>query len=294
MFPPRRVAFLLMIWLSGMAACPAQEVHSSVRPEWTSLIDGAPIPWAGIFIAVIVGAALLIQTAFTLRRAGVNPAGFVEAFSLATQAGNYQEAWETCVRWRQTALARMLRPALERIGQGREPVEARLSEQARREQGHILFLLGCVLGCAAVAVISCMIAMMTDMHSVALAAMSPDGPRALALALGNMAILAAAAIAVPIPALVSCFILRARANELLPAAGEQGALLISALPYEEIEGVRIGQDFHAGTMLGDADGAPGKRLQVSKELTTLCPSCNAPVNSTRDFCSNCGQLFTWT
>jgi biopolymer transport protein ExbB len=294
MLPPRRVIATLSIWFSGMAICPAQEAGSAARSAFSTLFDGAPLAWVLIFIAAIATIALLIQSVFVLQNGRISPTAFIEAFKHATQSGNYQEAWETCQRWRQSALARMLQPALERIGQGREPVEARLAEQCRTERRRILAQLWCMLGGAIAVAVFCVIAMMVEMHAVDSAAMSARAPRALALAVGDMAVLAALAAAALIPASVLWFLLRARAELRLQAAGEQGQQLIAALPYEEIEGVRIGQDFNAGTMLGDAGDAPAGRLQVSTELTTLCPSCNGPINSSRNFCPHCGQLFTWS
>jgi hypothetical protein len=151
-----------------------------------------------------------------------------------------------------------------------------------------------MLGGAATAAALCLIAMMSEMHAVAFASMSPNSPRALAFAAGDAAMLGALAVAVLLPAVVSWFRLRARAGRLLQAAAEQGVQLIATLPYEEIEGVRIGRDFHAGTILGESGDAPVSRLQVSRELTTLCPSCNGPINSSRSSCPHCGQLFAWS
>jgi len=293
MLPFRRVRFTLSIWLTGMSACLAQTPPSD-HPAWSTLFDGAQILWGGILIAAILTAALLAQLIFTLMESRVNPPALTEALARAIQSGNYQEAWETCNRWRQTTLARILQPALERIGQGREPVEARLAEETRRELRHVSVLSWGMLGGAVVAAALCGFSMTAEMRGVALAAMSPDAPRALAFAMGDIAVLAAVAVAVILPATAAWFWLRARAGRLLQAASEQSVQLVAPLPYEEIVGVRIGRDFHAGTILGDDSAPHSGRLQVSKELTTLCPSCNGPINSSRNSCPHCGQLLAWS
>ncbi len=295
MLPPRRVPVTLSIWLTGMAVCSAQEAPSLMaRSAWPTLFDGTPILWGCIFCAFIITITLLIQLLFGLGKSRINPPAFIDALNHALQAGNYQEAWEICTRWRQTALARMLLPALERIGQGHEPAEARLTGESRGELGHIHALSWGMLGGAVAVAVFCMTAIVVEIRAVSSAAMSPNAPRALALAAGDGAMLAAVAVAVLLPATVLWFSLRTRAGQLLQMAEEEGLRLIAALPYEEIEGVRIGRDFDAGTMLGDAEGGTAKRLQVSTELTTLCPSCNGPINASRDFCPHCGQLFTWS
>jgi hypothetical protein len=295
MFPPRRrVCCTLLTWLSGMAACFAQEASSPARSAWSTLFDGTPMVWGCIFIALIVTAALLIQLIFVLGKNRIDPPAFIDAFTHAIQAGNYQEAWETCRRWRQSALARMLQPALERIGQGREPAEVRLEEESRKELGNIRAQSWCMFGGAATAAAFCLAAIGLEMHSVTSAAPSPHAPRALALAVGDSVVLAAVAFAALVPAIALGMSLRTQATKLLRGAEEEGRRLIAMLPYEEIEGLRIGLDFNAGTMLGDAESTPSQRLHVSRELTTLCPSCNGPINSTRDACPHCGQLFTWS
>jgi hypothetical protein len=296
MLPSRRVLLALSIWLSGMTACLAAEANAvaTERSAWSTLADGSPMLWGCILVAAILTAALLAQLIFVLQKRRVDPPELIGALERANLSGNYQEAWETCNRWRQTALARILQPALERLGQGRGPVEARLAEERLGEHRHLTMLLWCLLGGAAAVVFLCLAAIACEMHGVSSAAMSPQGPRVRTLALGNVAILAAFAFAFAMPVMLAWLRLRGRAAVLLQAAEAEGLQLIANLPYEEIEGVRIGRDFNAGTILGESGGPHSNRLQVSKELTTLCPSCNSPINSSRNSCPHCGQLLSWS
>jgi hypothetical protein len=294
MLSPRRVLPTLSIWLCGTAACLAQTADSPDRPVWSGLVTTSPALWCGIFIAALVSLTLWLQALFLLRRSGINPSGFLDAFSHAIRAGNYQEAWETCNRWRQAILPRILQSALERIGQGREPVEARLVDRARLERRNFDLMLWSMVGSSVIAAIFCLLNSMAEMHVAGSTALSVQGSRAPALAAGNIAVLIGLAIALVIPPLAAFFLLHTKTVRILEEAREQGSQLIASLPYEEIEGVRIGADFNAGSMLGETEIAPSKQLQVSRELTTLCPSCNGPINPTRNACPHCGQLFIWT
>lgn len=295
MFPPRSAPLTASVWLAGAALAMAQSPAALERSPWSDLADATPRLWGGILIAIILTAALLAQLLFLLRKALANPPALIDALERAVAAGNYQEAWEACNRWRQTTLGRILLPALERIGQGRDAVAARLAEESRRKSTHASLQLWSLLGGAILVVVLCLAAISATWRSVGQGALSPDAPRLAALAAGNIALLAALAAAVAVPVGVTWFWLRARARRLLQSAEAQARQLVEMLPYEEIEGVRIGRDFHAGTILGDADslGQTG-RLQVSKELTTQCPACNGPINPTRSACPHCGQLLSWS
>jgi hypothetical protein len=294
MLSPRRVLPTLSIWLCGTAACLAQEAGSTARPAWSGLVTTSPALWCGIFIAALVSFTFFLQSLFLLRRGGINPSGFLDAFSHAIRAGNYQEAWETCNRWRQAILPRILQSALERIGQGRGPVETRLEDRARLERRNFDLMLWSMVGGGVIAAIFCLLTALAEMQAAGSTALSVQGARAPALAAGNIAVLIGLAIALAVPPLAAFFFLHTKTVRVLKEAREQGSQLIASLPYEEIEGLRIGADFNAGSMLGETEIAPSKQLQVSRELTTLCPSCNGPINPTRNACPHCGQLFIWT
>jgi biopolymer transport protein ExbB/TolQ len=294
MFPTRRVPLALPILLVMTTPAMAQQMPGT-RTPWATLTDSSPALWSCVLVASILAAALLAHLLFVLRRSRAAPAGLVDALGNAIQSGNYQEAWDTCHRRGETALGRMLQPALERIGQGRDSVEARLAEEGQRELKHFSQLLRALLAIAGGAVLLCVTGAMGELRAVGGTSLTPDAPRASALAWGNAAMFAAFAIAVAVPATIAWSWLRVQAEALLDDAAERGLQLLAGLPYEDIEGVRIGRDFHAGTLLGGgADLGQTGRLQVSKELTTQCPTCNGPINSSRNSCPHCGQLLSWS
>jgi biopolymer transport protein ExbB/TolQ len=275
-------------------ATPALAQDAAARSPWLTLIDNSPAFWAGALMAALLVVALIGQLVLVLRQSRGAPSKLVESLGAAIHAGNYQEAWEICHHRGETVLGRMLQPALERIGQGRDSVETRLAEEGRRERRHLARLLRASLCAAAVALLLCAGGILHEMRNIAGAALTPGAPRAATLALGNAAMFAAFALAIAAPVIAAWGWLRARAESLMDDAGECSLQLIAGLPYEDIEGLRIGRDFHAGTLLGDGNLDQTGRLQVSRELTTQCPTCNGPINSTRDSCPHCGQLLSWS
>ncbi len=296
MSPLCRASLTIPAWLLGASIAAAQTPTAlGESPAWSSFADAAPRLWGIFLVAIILTLALLVQLSFVLRSRRIDPPALTEALERSIQAGNYQEAWEACHRWRQTLLGRMLQPALERIGQGRDAAETRIADEARREARHFQILFWCLWGGLLLVGTLCLVGIDSLRQAVAQGAMSPDAPRLAALATGDAALLAGLAIAVVVPAFSIGWWLRARSRLSLQAASERGRGLIAALPYEEIEGLRIGRDFHAGTILGEPVGlGQTGRLQVSKELTTQCPSCNGPINSSRTSCPHCGQQLAWS
>ena len=63
--------------------------------------------------------------------------------------------------------------------------------------------------------------------------------------------------------------------------------LVMDLPYEELSGVQIGENFSAGApMMG------GSR-KVSMALTTNCPVCGGAVTAGVNPCPHCGATLDW-
>jgi biopolymer transport protein ExbB len=66
--------------------------------------------------------------------------------------------------------------------------------------------------------------------------------------------------------------------------------LLLDVPYDELAGVQIGENFSAG------GGTPigGGARKVSMALTTNCPVCNGAVTPGVNPCPHCGSTLDWT
>lgn len=258
---------------------------------WSEAFVGAPGSWAALVAIAILVTALAIHLAYVLADRRGAPAKLTEALKYAIDAGNYQEAWEICGRGRRAFLARILQPALERIGEGRPPVEEAIDRRFRHEQKFLAFLLWGFLGGGVALPLLCLLA-----AGIGGAPPVPDvHGRAVTLAAGNLALFAAAVFAVIATSAVLWFGFRARAARQFPFFREEAERFVRNLAYEDLEGLRIGQDFDAGSIQGtDPRPAATGRLRVSRELTTACPHCNAPINPSRNPCPYCGSPFEWS
>ena len=66
--------------------------------------------------------------------------------------------------------------------------------------------------------------------------------------------------------------------------------LLVDIPYDELSGVQIGENFSAGVPL---PGATGGVRKVSMALTTACPVCNGAVTPGVNPCPHCGATLDW-
>ena len=67
--------------------------------------------------------------------------------------------------------------------------------------------------------------------------------------------------------------------------------LVDDVPFEELAGVRIGENFSAGE--GAINPNDAASLRVSMALTTNCPVCNASITAGQNPCPHCGATLDW-
>ena len=106
-----------------------------------------------------------------------------------------------------------------------------------------------------------------------------------------MLLATASGLFIAIPAFVSYYIFRNRAQMAIVNAEDRLNSLVEDVPFEELQGVRIGENFSAG------EGAPavgeGDMRNVSMSLTTNCPVCNAEISPGQNPCPHCGATLAW-
>ena len=67
--------------------------------------------------------------------------------------------------------------------------------------------------------------------------------------------------------------------------------LLLDIPYDELAGVQIGENFDAGAPAPGFN--PGVR-KVSIALSTACPVCSGAVNPGMNPCPHCGTTLDWS
>ncbi len=289
----------LLPWTAALAqeaaaAAPADEGTSIIE----TILHGGPLIimiWIAIITTSIVMVTFVIQLFLTLRRDKFAPQTLVTALDETLKSGNYQEAWTICKENSKTYVAAVLGGALERVGRGRDAVEATLVEMGIREsqsyktRNSYLSVIG---------VISPMIGLLGTVIGMmgAFAVLGQSGisdPRKLAMSIGEVLLATASGLFIAIPAFIFYYFFRNRINDVVVYADGQVNRLIQDVPFDELQGVRIGEEFNAGDGLGGAAGAGSQSRKVSMALTTNCPICQAPVAPGTNPCPGCGQTLDW-
>ncbi len=260
------------------------------------ILHGGPLIimiWIAILGTSITMVTLVIQNFITMSKKKLAPPVMIDSLRQTLSSGNYQEAWEIC-RANNNYVANVLGSSLERIGRGKEAVEDSISEHGLRE-AQLLRTRNSYL--SVIGVVSPMIGLLGTVIGMmgAFATLGASGisnPRGLATSIGEVLLATASGLFIAIPAFIFYYVFRNRSQVVIVHADDQINGLIQDIPFDELQGVRIGENFSAGegamTM-----GAKTSR-KVSMALTTNCPVCNGNVTPGVNPCPHCGSPLDWT
>lgn len=291
-----RVSFAVLV---GVFLCPALALAQApgaadvtIPAGWLDAVRALPWLWALVMVGGAVALAAGGQLAIALGAGGV-PAAQCAAVREAVTAGNYQGAWLACDRWGDTLLSRLLRPALERIGDGPDGVTTARQEAIRRERRRLALLSGALL--VAGVALPLMVGFIAAFKVPDLARQGGvlNPLRAFTVAEGNVVLLLGAVFLIAAPATIGCVNAFWRRRRVLESANAEAEAIFPALPYEDLAGLRIGREFAAGNLgEGEGSGVAGQ-FRVSKDLTSACPQCSAPINPSLRACHQCHAALEW-
>jgi biopolymer transport protein ExbB len=265
----------------------AQSVFDTIR-------EGGPLImaiWVAIIGTSVTMVALIIQNAMELRKDKLAPLPLIHSLRQLIAAGNSPEAWETC-NANNNYLSNVLRAGLSRIGRGKDAVEDGVSEHGLRE-ATILRTRNSYL--SVIGVVSPMIGLLGTVIGMmgAFAVLAGSGisdPRALSGKIGEVLLATASGLFIAIPAFVSYYIFRNLSQMCIVHADDVVNSLLIDIPYDELQGVQIGENFNAGVhQVGIATGA----RKISMSLGTNCPVCNGAVSPGVNPCPHCGATLDW-
>ena len=245
--------------------------------------------WIAILVTSITMVTFIVQGILTLRRDKMAPPPLVESLRQTIASGNYQEAWEVC-NANKNYLANVLKAALSRIGRGQTAVDESIVEHGLREATQLRTRNSYL---SVIGVISPMIGLLGTVIGMigafsVLGASGISDPRALAARIGEVLLATASGLFIAIPAFVFYYVFRNMTQACVVHADDIVNELVQDIPYEELDGMRIGTEFSAGA------GAPlGGTRKVSMALTTNCPVCNGPVAPGVNPCPHCGATLDW-
>ncbi len=291
-FFPLALFALAFFALNAPGLAQEAEAHAGGQSVLELIMDGGPLImliWICIVGTSIVMVTLIVQNAMTMRKDKLAPPPLVQALEQTINSGNYQEAWATCAA-NKNYLANVLKAGLTRVGRGKEAVENALAEHGLREatalrtRNSYLSVIGVVS--PMIGLLGTVIGMM-GAFSV-LAGSGVSDPRLLAGKIGEVLLATASGLFIAIPAFVAYYVFRNVSQMCIVHADDVVNNLVQDLPYEELQGVHIGDSFNAGVQ-----GVTGGPRKVSMALTTNCPVCNGGVTPGVNPCPHCGSTLDW-
>jgi biopolymer transport protein ExbB len=276
---------------------PADASATPPPPKATTVTDMLS---QGGFVMYILFAASVCLVWFTvegfaiLRAVKLAPPALIARIREAFKAGNYQEAWNIC-KANKCFLSNVLGNGLERIGRNKDAVEFVVEQTALREANDLKTNTTYL---SVIGVVSPMIGLTGTVWGMigAFKALGDNGianPSLLAGKIGEVLVATMSGLVVAVPAFVFFYILRARAQSAILHAESQVYALLDDIPYDQLAGVRIGENFGTDQSAKSRALRSAVSQKVSRNVTTNCPSCNAPITVGTSPCPNCHTVLDW-
>lgn len=299
------IPLILLMLLSVAAPARAAGGGGEQMSIIETILHGGPLIimiWIAILGTSIVLIMFIIQLYLALRLEALAPKALVESLDSTMKAGNYQEVWEICQANKKVYLAEVMRGAMERLGRGRDAVETALIEYGQREAQILKTKISYT---SVIGVIAPMIGLLGTVIGMmgAFAVLGSSGvadPRALALSIGEVLMATASGLFIAIPAFIYYYYFRNLITIVLVRVDEIMRRLVEDIPYEELEGMVIGENFQPARPRGSSSksttssASPGAGLSQKVSLTdTACPVCGGGISAGQTPCPHCGAVLEW-
>jgi biopolymer transport protein ExbB len=300
MISSRPLLFFPAILLTGLLAAPARaaETEGGSTSVIEMILHGGPLIimiWIAILLTSIVMVTFIIQLFLQVRRQSLAPKALVSALDESLRAGNFQEAWETCQANAKTYIAAVLGGALERVGRGKDATDNALIElgiresQAFKTRNSYLSVIGVIA--PMIGLLGTVIGMMGAFAVLGQSGVSD--PRKLAMSIGEVLLATASGLFIAIPAFIFYYYFRNRINDATVYADSELNHLVEDIPFDEVRGMRIGENFSAGDGLTAGSAQSKTSHKVSMQLTTNCPVCQTAIVPGQNPCPGCGTTLDW-
>jgi biopolymer transport protein ExbB len=257
--------------------------------------------WLCILATSIVMVTLIIQLAISLRKEKLAPALLVENLRQLVGSGNYQEAWETC-NANKNYLANVLKAGLGRLGRGKEAVETGLTEHSLREatllrtRNSYLSVIGVVS--PMIGLLGTVIGMMGAFRVLGQSGMSDS--RGLSTKISEVLLATAAGLFIAIPAFVFYYVFRNISQASIVYADDIVNQLFMDIPYDELVGTHIGENFAAAgapraamPAMAGVGARPMMGAPVQAAAAVSCPVCAGAISMGQSPCPHCGSVLSW-
>ncbi|MCS7008318.1 MAG: MotA/TolQ/ExbB proton channel family protein [Chthoniobacterales bacterium] len=298
-FSNQLIKSTLLTSLFTLLAITAGNAAEGAEPQSMSIIEtiihGGPMIifiWLCIVATSVTMVTFMIQLFLITRKEELAPSALLQTLKASIDSGNYQEAWQIC-KANKAYIARVLGPALERLGRGKEAFEIALIEHGQREaqvyktKNSYLSVIGVIA--PMIGLLGTVIGMMGAFAVLGTSGVSD--PRQLALRIGEVLMATASGLFLAIPAFIAYYYFRNVITNVVLYADDKLNRLTEDIPFEELSGIKIGESFEAG---GSATSQSKSSHRVSMALSTNCPVCGGAIQPGQNPCPHCGATLDWS
>ncbi len=287
---PAALPALLTLVVASSAFAEGAAAHHE-ESLLRTIINGGPLIifiWLCILGTSIIMVTLIIQLAMSMKKEKLAPPPLVDSLRQLIGSGNYQEAWETC-NANKNYLANVMKSGMNRLGRGKEAVENSLAEHGMREatllrtRNSYLSVIGVVS--PMIGLLGTVIGMMGAFAVLGSSGMSD--PKGLASKISEVLLATAAGLFIAIPAFVAYYVFRNMSQASIVHADDIVNELITDIPYDELSGMQVGENFAAAGAPVAYAGAPVAAAPAS------CPICAGAVMAGQSPCPHCGSVLSW-
>ncbi len=288
---PAALPALLTLIVAGSAFAEGAAAHHE-ESLLRTIINGGPLIvfiWLCILGTSIIMVTLIIQLAMSMKKDKLAPPPLVDSLRQLIGSGNYQEAWETC-NANKNYLANVMKSGLNRLGRGKDAVENSLAEHGLREatllrtRNSYLSVIGVVS--PMIGLLGTVIGMMGAFAVLGSSGMSD--PKGLASKISEVLLATASGLFIAIPAFVSYYVFRNMSQASIVHADDIVNQLVTDIPYDELSGMQVGENFAAAGAPIAYAGAPSATAAAAS-----CPICAGSVTVGQSPCPHCGSVLSW-
>ena len=287
----RSLPYVLTPLIALLTAANAAAAEDSIFKQ---ILHGGPMVvfvWICLLLTSVIMVTFIIQLSIALRKVNLAPPPLVDSLRQLISSGNYQESWETC-NANKNYLANVLKAGLGRLGRGKEAVEGALAEHGLREatllrtRNSYLSVIGVVS--PMIGLLGTVIGMM-GAFSV-LGASGMGNPKELAGKISEVLLATASGLFIAIPAFVAYYVFRNMSQASIVYADDIVNTLVIDLPYDELAGMQVGENFAAAGM---PQMARPIGITTAAAAAASCPVCAGNVTVGQSPCPHCGSVLSW-
>ncbi len=264
-----------------------------------------------LLICSILMLGIILELAYKVRVSKCAPAPVVEQLHRAVADGNYQEAWRVCNN-NPCVLSSILKPAVQRVGRGKEVVQTILEEHAMKEAIGWRSRIGYLSMMGVIAPMFGLMGTTTGMIK-AFSAIAAGGvlsdPTRLSLAISECLVATATGLFVAVPGFVGFYFFRNRIQSTMVSVEDVINRLLDDVPFEQLQGIKVGAQLEAELGAGDAaapDAAGGWAAAAPAAADAMptpapaagavmvpCPNCSAQIPQGIPNCPHCKAQLEW-